>query len=130
MRIVISDPKTGKSYQIEIQKDQEAVIVGKRIGDSLDGGLIGAAGYSLEFTGGSDTSGFPMRMDIPGNRKMAVLLSEGIGFYTKRKGERRRKMIRGNIFSNDIAQVNATVVTAGATPLDQLFGKKEEEKKE
>jgi small subunit ribosomal protein S6e len=130
MRIVISDTKTGKSYQAEVPKDQEALIAGKRIGDKIDGGLVGAAGYQLEFTGGSDGSGFPMRADIPGQRKMPVLVTEGVGFHTKRDGERRRRVLRGNTYSADMAQVNTKVVAPGAVPLDQIFVKAEGEKKE
>ena len=131
MRIVISDPKTGKSYQAEVSKEHEAHIAGKKIGDRLDGGVLGAAGYQFEFTGGSDSSGFPMREEIPGQRKAAVLVSEGVGFHTKRSGERQRRMMRGNTFSADTAQVNAKVVAAGAAPLEQLFPKaeKKQEKK-
>ena len=130
MRLVISDPKTGKSFQNELPKEQEGLIVGKRIGEEIDGGVVGAAGYSLQLTGGSDASGFPMRMDVPGNRKIASLITKGVGFSSKRKGERRRKMIRGNNYTQDIIQVNAKVVKAGTVTLDELFGKKEEEKKE
>jgi small subunit ribosomal protein S6e len=130
MRIVISDPKSGKSFQSEVSKEQEAQIVGKRIGEKLDGGIVGAAGYQLELTGGSDGSGFPMRVDIPGQRKVSALITEGVGFHSKRKGERRRRMTRGNTYSSEIIQVNAKVTTPGATPLDQIFVKAEGEKKE
>ena len=131
MRIVISDPANGKSYQAEVSKDQETHIIGKRISERIDGGIVGAAGYSLELTGGSDDSGFPMRMDIPGSKKIRVLVTEGVGFHTKRKGERRRRMFRGNNYSADTVQVNAKVISAGQTPLDQIFVKseKKEEKK-
>ncbi len=129
MRIVISDPKTGKSYQAELENTKEGQIAGRVIGDKIDGGIVGAAGYTLELTGGSDSSGFPMRKDISGSRRSKSLDVEGVGFHSKRKGERRRKVLLGNVYSSEIAQVNAKVVDAGPTPLDQLF-KKEEEKKE
>lgn len=128
MRIVIADPKSGKSFQTELPKEKEAQISGKKIGETIEGGLVGAAGYTLELTGGSDNSGFPMRKDVSGSRKEGLLLTEGTGFHTKRSGERRRKMVRGNTYSSDIIQVNAKVVKAGPTPLDELF--KTEEKKE
>jgi small subunit ribosomal protein S6e len=129
MRIVISDTTSGKSYQTELPKDKEASIIGKKIGDELDGNLVGAAGYTLLLTGGSDESGFPMRVEVYGAVKKTVLSSDGIGFHAKRKGERKRVYVRGNTYSVDIVQVNTKVTKAGATPLDQLF-KKEEEKKD
>ncbi|MBU0591783.1 30S ribosomal protein S6e [Candidatus Micrarchaeota archaeon] len=125
MRIVISEPASGKSYQVELPKDKEALIVGKRMGEELDGNLVGAAGYMLELTGGSDTSGFPMKVEVHGSSKKSILMTKGVGFNTKRKGERRRKHIRGNTYSSEIMQVNVKVKQAGPTPLDQLFPKVE-----
>jgi len=129
MRIVISEPKSGKSYQAELAKDKEAQIIGKKIGASLDGNLVGAAGYTLELTGGSDASGFPMKPDTQGSARKFSLMSKGVGFKDAQKGERKRKHIRGNAYSTEIAQVNAKVTAAGPTPLEQLFPKVEKEKK-
>ncbi|MBU0532382.1 30S ribosomal protein S6e [Candidatus Micrarchaeota archaeon] len=129
MRIVISESTSGKSYQVELAKEKEANIIGKKIGDDLDGNLIGAAGYLLELTGGSDGSGFPMRKEVYGAAKKNILTAKGVGFYTKRKGERRRHYVRGNTYSAEIMQVNTRVKKAGATPLDQLFKKEEKETK-
>ncbi|MGV8085215.1 MAG: 30S ribosomal protein S6e [Candidatus Bilamarchaeum sp.] len=129
MRIVISEPGTGKSYQAEIPKDKEPLFSGKKIGDELEGNLIGAAGYVLQLTGGSDGSGFPMREEISGAARKQVLTSEGVGFKPSRNGERKRRYLRGNTYSAEIAQVNAKVKTAGATPLEQLFPKKETKEK-
>jgi len=130
LRIVISDPKTGKSYQVELPKDKEPQLAGKKIGEKIDGGICGAAGYTLELTGGSDKSGFPMRVDISGSRRSFSLITEGVGFHTKRNGERRRKPVLGNVYSSEVMQVNSKVVEAGPTPLDELFKKEEGEKKE
>jgi len=128
MRIVISDTASGKSYQVELPKEKEAQVVGKKIGDELDGNLVGAAGYVLELTGGSDGSGFPMRKEVYGAAKKGILTTKGVGFNAKRKGERRRRYVGGNTYSSEIAQVNTKVKKAGGTPLDQLFKKEEKEK--
>lgn len=129
MHLIISDTKTGKSYKAEVPKDREGELFGKRIGDRLDGGIVGAAGYELELTGGSDNSGFPMRNDVAGSKKMKVLMAEGAGFHAKKKGERRRKIVRGYIYSEDISEVNSKIVKAGPTPLDGLFKKEEKAEK-
>ena len=130
MRIVVSDTKTGKTYQKELPKEMEANIVGKKIGDELDGNLIGMAGYKIALTGGSDTSGFPMRKDIAGQRKMRALLSGGTGFNPTENGERRKKLIRGNTFSAEIIQVNAKITGGEGQALDQIFppAKKDDKK--
>ncbi|MBN1169763.1 30S ribosomal protein S6e [Candidatus Micrarchaeota archaeon] len=126
MRIVISETSSGKSYQTELEKGREANIIGKKIGDELDGNLVGAAGYSLQLTGGSDGSGFPMRENVYGAVRKSILSTEGQGFHASEKGERKRVIVRGNVYSVDIVQVNTKVVKAGATKLEELFGKKEE----
>jgi small subunit ribosomal protein S6e len=129
MKIVISDTKTGKSYQADVEKGKELGLIGKKMGETIDGGMFGAAGYSFVITGGSDTSGFPMRKDIAENRKVTALIAEGPGFRPKRQGERKKKMLRGNTVSQDTAQVNMKVAQAGPTALEQLFPKKEAAKK-
>lgn len=124
MRIIISE-SSGKSYQFELPKDREANLVGKKVGEELDGNLVGAAGYTLELTGGSDGSGFPMREDVHGPVKKSILISDGVGFNADRNGARRRKYVRGNTYSAEIVQINTKVKKAGTTPLEQLFPKSE-----
>ena len=128
MQLVVSDPKTGKSYQRELAKEMENNLTGKRVGEQIDGNLIGLAGYMVELTGGSDKSGFPMRKDVTGQRKAHLLLSGGTGFKPRNSGERKRKLIRGNTYSSELMQVNAKVISGQGQPLDQLFPKKEEKK--
>jgi small subunit ribosomal protein S6e len=130
MRLAISDPKSGKSYGIEVPKDAEHSLIGKKLGDHVEGGAFGAEGYALEITGGSDGSGFPMRHDVSGPRRVGVMLSEGTGFRRKGKGSREKRNVRGNIISDQIVQVNAKVVTAGSKPLEELFPAAAKEKKE
>lgn len=62
-KIVISEPKTKKAYQIE--KDVPSLI-GLKIGQKFDGSMLGLSGFTLEVTGGSDKDGFPMRKDLEG----------------------------------------------------------------
>lgn len=131
MRIVIAEPETGKTYQKDLEKEKEAIFIGKKIGDKIEGDELGISGYTLELTGGSDDSGFPMRGDISGGRKLQVLVAQGPGYHPAEKGIQKRKTIRGNTYTDEIAQVNTKVVKAGTTKLEELFPKKEksEEKK-
>ena len=131
MKMILADKKTGKSYGTELAKEKESFIVGRKIGEKLEGSVLGAAGYSFILTGGSDKSGFPMRKDISGSRSTRILLSDGVGFNAKRKGERRRMLVKGNTYSPDMIQINAIVGEYGAEPLEKLFpppAKKEEKK--
>lgn len=127
MRIVISEPKTARSYQVEIPKEREAQLYGLKIGNVFDGAIIGAPGYKLKITGGSDRDGFPMRADVEGTGRKRILLITGPGYRRKKKGEWQRKTVRGNTVSEFIVQLNCAVVEAGPMPLEEIF-KKEEKK--
>jgi small subunit ribosomal protein S6e len=129
MKIVMSDPKTGKSYQKELDKETEARFYNKKIGEEFNGELIDLQGYRFKITGGSDKSGFPMRPEIRGRRRKRILLSTSIGFKANRKGLRKKKSVRGHTISEETAQVNTKIVKYGAAKLDELF-KKEEKPKE
>lgn len=124
----INDPKDGKSYQATVSGHHANSLIGKRIGDQIDGIFVGLPGYKLLVTGGSDKDGFPMRKDMPGARRARILVSEGHGFHPDRKGVRRRKTMRGNSVSTDITQINLKVVTHGAKAIADVI--KPAEKKE
>ena len=126
-KFVVSDPKTRKAWQIERNAE---FLYGKKIGDKFDGSLIGLPGYVLEITGGTDKDGFPMRPDLEGTARKRLLLSSGPGYIPRKKGVRKRKTVRGNTIAEDIAQINCKVIAYGDKPLEELLGKKEEEKKE
>jgi len=117
-KIVVSDTD-GKSHQLEVET---AALIGKKIGDEINGSLIGLEGYKLKITGGSDKCGFPMRHDIHGSAKMRALLSKGPGYKPSDKGIRKRKSVRGNTISSDIVQINTKVVESGDKPISELIG--------
>lgn len=117
----ISDPETGKTYKVEVKDPQARRLVGLKIGDTFDGGVVGLPGYELQVTGGTDKDGFPMRPDISGPGRHDVLLASGPGFRPKRRGERRRKKVRGNTISEAIVQVNTKIVRRGQKPVEELL---------
>ena len=126
-RAVISDSKDGKSYQVPVSGHHANSLIGKKIGDIVDGIFVGLPGYKLQITGGSDKDGFPMRKDLPGPRRKKLLVSKGIGFNSKKGGLRRRKNVRGNAISPDTLQINMKVTQHGMKPVGDLV-KKEEKK--
>ncbi|RLE83989.1 MAG: 30S ribosomal protein S6e [Thermoprotei archaeon] len=109
-KVVISDPKTGKAEQVELKGDKAAKLLGLKIGDVIDGGIVGKSGLKLKITGGSGRAGEPMRPDIPGGVKKRLLLSSPPGFKPKEEGERRRKLVRGNTITEEIVQINTVIV--------------------
>ena len=127
MQVVISDPKTGKAYKLE-GKDTEvsALFVGKRIGDLVDGDILGLSGYMLEIRGGSDRDGVPMRADVPGAGRRRILIASPPGYRPWEKGKRRRKYVRGNEISTDISQINVKIRMYGNKPIEEIFGEVKE----
>ncbi len=103
--------KNGKTVSYEVKDDKAKPLLGLRVGDVFDATLIGLAG-KIKITGGSDKSGVPMRADVHGAVKRYVLLTKGTGLRDARKGERRRKLVRGNVISEEIYQINALLVDA------------------
>ena len=126
-KLTINDTKTGKSYNKVLDTD---TFKRKKLHDKIPGDSIGLKGYELEITGGSDTSGFPMRSDIKGVAKRRALLTGGVGVTISRKGARIRKTVRGAEISLDTAQINLKIVKYGPKKLEELFGAKEEGKTE
>jgi small subunit ribosomal protein S6e len=122
-KLAISDPETGKAVQYELDDVKTNALVGKQVGDIIEGDLIGLPGYKLKITGGSDSSGFPIRPDVHGSGKKRVLIKGPPGFKPKRKGIARRKTVRGRELSQDIAQVNMRVEEKGSTNLEELIVK-------
>jgi len=105
-KLVLSDSKTGKSEVHELKDSNAQLLVGRKIGETIDGIPMGISG-KMVITGGSDKAGFPMRRDVQGGGKKYVLLTRGVGLKTGVEGGKKRKLVRGNTISEEIYQVNA-----------------------
>jgi small subunit ribosomal protein S6e len=104
-KIVVSDPKTGKSEVLEAKDSTAQLFVGRKVGEVVDLSVVGQA-YKVKITGGSDKAGFPMRRDVLGSGKRYVLMTEGVGFKHSVSGEKRRKLVRGGTVTEEIYQLN------------------------
>ena len=122
-KLVISDPESGKAIQYELDDAKTNALVGKTVGEIIEGDVLGLPGYKLKITGGSDSSGFPIRPGVHGSGKKKVLIRGPPGFRPKRKGIAKRKTVRGGELGTDIAQVNMRVEEKGAAPLEELVMK-------
>lgn len=105
-KVIVSEPG-GKSKVTELEGARAMPLIGRRLGETIDGSIVGMVGKRLLISGGSDKDGFPMRKDVHGGVRVQVVLSKGVGFHPKREGERQRKTIRGNVITEDIVQINA-----------------------
>lgn len=129
VRLEIGDPKSKKTYSKKINEEEASKLVGLRIGDKFRGEVISLTGYEFLITGGSDSSGFPMKPTITGRIRKKFLVSKGIGFKSRRKGERKRKTLRGNEIGPDISQINCKVIKSGKESLPKALGLEKEEDK-
>lgn len=120
-KVVVSDPKDGKSYQVAVTGQHANVLVRKKIGDEIDGMFLSLPGYKVKITGGSDRDGFPMRPEIAGSNRKKLLVSNSIGFNpVDYPGKRAKVSMRGGEISPEIVQINTKVVTHGPKPIAEL----------
>lgn len=137
-KVVISDPKSGKSAQKEIKEEQARNLVGLKIGNSFKGEILDLTGYEFEITGGSDYCGFPMRKDVEGTVRKQILAVKGVGVKNKKKargkdvkymrtmrGMRQRKTVAGNTITERTSQINVKILKHGKA---EIFAAKKEEK--
>ena len=130
-KIIISDPKTGTSETAETEETRAIPLIGRKIGEIIDGSIMGLPGHKLRITGGSDKDGFPIRPNVHGGVRRRVVLSGGTGFNPQDKGERRRKTVRGNVITDEIVQINMKIVEKPKRPKERkkTKGTEEEPKK-
>ncbi|MCL2143267.1 MAG: 30S ribosomal protein S6e [Methanomassiliicoccaceae archaeon] len=129
-KVVVGDVRSGKSHKVTVSGHHANSLMGKNIGEVVDGIFVGLPGYKLKITGGSDGNGTPMRKDLPGNKRRKILLSDSLGFREVYPGERRRKALRGSAISSEIVQINMSVAEYGPKPIEEILApQKAEEKK-
>jgi small subunit ribosomal protein S6e len=126
-KVIISDPETGTSKVVELQEARASPLIGRRIGEVMDGAAVDLPAHKIQIRGGSDKDGFPMRPSVHGGVRRSIVLSGGVGFNPTNEGMRRRKTIRGNVITDEIVQINAKIVEK---PKQAKEAKKPKEKKE
>jgi len=110
-KVVVSDPKTGKSIQVQT-KDES--LVGKKIGEIIDGSIINLDGYKLRITGGSGFEGATIVNYVEGMNKKYV-------WYDENKKVRVKKLVRGNTISPEIVQINTKIEEYGNKDFNQIY---------
>jgi small subunit ribosomal protein S6e len=120
--VAVADPDDGHTYQVDVDGQDANRFIGKEIGEEVDGGAVGLAGFTLEITGGSDDTGRPMRDDVRGSDLQNVLLAGGTGFEPTTEGERKRVTVRGREVSDATRQINARIVASGDEDPADLLG--------
>lgn len=108
-KLIVSDPATGKCSFSEIEGARTQALIGRSLGEVIDGSALGITQGKAIISGGCDRNGVPMRGDVHGGAKKYIVLSSGPGFRPSKNGERRRKLIRGRQISDETYQINFTL---------------------
>jgi small subunit ribosomal protein S6e len=109
-KVIVSDPQAGTSKVVELEEARASPFIGKKLGETLDGAVVDLPAHKVQLLGGSDKDGVPMRSNVHGGVRRAVVLSGGAGFKPTKKGERKRKTVRGDIITDEIVQINMKIV--------------------
>lgn len=118
-KVIVSDPQTRKATVAELEGSRAQLMMGRSIGDVVDGSQLGFSGTKLKITGGCDKDGIPMRADVHGGAKKYVVLSGGVGFRPTRPGERRRKLVRGRMITDETYQINTMIFAGEEKPAEK-----------
>ena len=109
---------------IDIEDDKKLVgFYDKRISHEVEGDSLGEdfKGYVFRISGGNDLQGFPMKQGVLKAGRVRLLFKKTHSCYRQRKrGERKRKSVRGCIVGPDLAVLNLVVVKKGDAEIEGL----------
>jgi small subunit ribosomal protein S6e len=109
-KVIVSDPQDGTSKAVEVEEARAVPFIGRKVGETMDGSIVDLPAHKVMIMGGSDRDGVPMRGNVHGGGRRNVVLSGGAGFSPKKKGQRKRKSVRGSTITDEIAQINMKIV--------------------
>jgi small subunit ribosomal protein S6e len=124
MKLNISNPSTGGQKLIEVEDETKLrAFYDKRMSHEVEGDVLGDdfKGYVFRIGGGNDKEGFPMLQGVLTAARVRLLFHKGMPCYRPRKrGERKRKSVRGCIVSSNLAVLNLVIVKKGEKDIPGL----------
>lgn len=93
------------------------------MGNEVEADTLGEEfkGYTFRINGGFDKDGFAMKQGVFFNHRVRLLLAPGAsGYRAKRKGERKRRSVRGCIVGPDIKMLALTLIKKGEKDIPGL----------
>lgn len=96
-----------------------------RLSQEVNGNNLGEEfkGYIFRIMGGQDKQGFAMKQGVMTSQRVRLLMSKGVSGcrgYGMRKGERKRKSVRGCVVSPEISVLHLVVVKTGEADIPGL----------
>jgi small subunit ribosomal protein S6e len=127
MKINVAFPATGAQKCFEIDDEHKLRhFYEKRMAQETEADTLGDEwkGYVVRITGGNDKQGFPMKQGVLTNGRARLLLKRGQScFRARRRGERKRKSVRGCIVDSNLSVLNLVVVKKGESEIPGLTDK-------
>ena len=124
MKINVCNPTLGQQKTFLIE-DENCIrpFYEKRMGADVAADSLGEQfkGYIVRITGGNDKQGFPMMQGVLKNKRVMILMKDGMPCYRERRnGMRKRKSVRGCIVNHDLAIMNLAIVKKGEKDIEGL----------
>lgn len=124
MKLNISYPATGCQKVIDIEDEAKLrPFFDKRISHEIEGDTLGDdfKGYVFKITGGNDKQGFAMLQGVLTAARVSLLFTNGMKCFRPRKrGERKRKSVRGCVVSAELSVLNLVVIKKGPQEIPGL----------
>jgi len=124
MKLNIAYPPHGTQKLIPVDADEILVnFYDKTLASEVPLDSLGEdwAGYVAKLTGGNDKQGFPMMQGVLTTDRVRLLLNKNHKCYKpRRKGERKRKSVRGCIVSSELSVLAMKIVQKGPKDITGL----------
>eukprot|EP01067_Filipodium_phascolosomae_P008123 Filipodium_phascolosomae@DN6827_c0_g1_i1.p1 len=124
MKLNIACKDTGQQKLIEVDDEKKLIpFIDRRIGQEVSADSLGEefSGYVFKIRGGNDKQGFPMRQGILVPHRVRLLMKKGMkGYRPRRKGERKRKSIRGCVVGHDLSVLSVMIAQKGDNDIPGL----------
>jgi len=121
MKLNIANQATGQQKTFEFDDEHKFKhFFEKRVSHEVPLDPLGEewTGYVVRITGGEDKQGFSMKQGVLVHGRVRLLLKEGVSCYRPgRKGERKRKSVRGCIVDHNMGVLSTVIIKKGAADI-------------